>query len=872
MKQIGKVLFLAMSGVAAWASDVSDEYSWGNVVFEGGGYVDGIITSKTQENLIYARTDVGGAYRWDPADGKWIPLLDWVPEQSRGLLGTEALALDPQNPNRVYISAGISYFDEGKSMILRSDDYGESFDTINVTSWFKIHGNGMGRGAGERLAVDPQNGDVLFCGTRTSGLFKSEDRGDTWTLVSGTEKIAGTSLVDNAGITYILFDTAGGKASNGITKNIYMGVALSGFSPLYKSTDGGETFSAVDGGPSQMAMRAVIADGVLYGTFNDGPGPFNLHGGSIYKYELSSGAWTDITPHIDSSGVDLGAYASGHESYQYGFGGISVDPNNSKRLVASTSSYYGGGNVWEDGSTNAGDEIFISDDGGETWRTTMSWSVVNRAANGNGWIGGGNLHWASSVEFNPFDSKQVWSGSGNGVFRTDDVDASVPMWTFLSKGIEETVPLEAVSVPGGPLVTAIMDYDGATYDDILTSAPVHSNPEGSSGALGFAFQAGYFIRSGKKTFYDVEPSVTSILLQYSKDMGKTWTILDTNSIPGAVGTTLGGLAMSTDGSVMLVRPDGNYAKLGFNGNTFYRSTDEGKTWTAAEGLSAQNGLMVADGQNPDKFYILPDGYNPDFYRSEDGGATFEKVVNLNDAAACEGGEPYYCYSASNGMLRVNPYAEGDLWVCLDAEQSWTSSGYSSNGLAHSTDGGSTWTRLHTMDACLSIGLGKAAPGADYPTLYMWGVANGGARGVYRSIDKGETWERINDDKHQYGGPANGKFVVGDWNVYGRVYMSTAGRGLVYGNIGELEPMAIPHRPVARAVSAGMRLENRTLFVSAYGLQNGKLQLFGINGKLLSSFSVSGNRTVDLRNFRSGTYVARLTGSQGISNTRKILLK
>ena len=43
-------------------------------------------------------------------------------------------------------------------------------------------------------------------------------------------------------------------------------------------------------------------------------------------------------------------------------------------------------------------------------------------------------------------------------------------------------------------------------------------------------------------------------------------------------------------------------------------------------------------------------------------------------------------------------------------------------------GGVTWTRMHTMDGCLSIGLGKAKDGADYYTLYMWGAANGGTRG------------------------------------------------------------------------------------------------------------------------------------------------
>jgi hypothetical protein len=38
----------------------------------------GIITHPTQPGLMYIRSDVGGAYRWDSTNKIWIPLTDFI--------------------------------------------------------------------------------------------------------------------------------------------------------------------------------------------------------------------------------------------------------------------------------------------------------------------------------------------------------------------------------------------------------------------------------------------------------------------------------------------------------------------------------------------------------------------------------------------------------------------------------------------------------------------------------------------------------------------------------------------------------------------------------------------------------------------------
>src|SRR5690349_18964674 len=51
-------------------------YDWGSVAIGGGGYVTGIVIHPTQSNRMYIRTDVGGAYKWDGTNQKWVQMLD----------------------------------------------------------------------------------------------------------------------------------------------------------------------------------------------------------------------------------------------------------------------------------------------------------------------------------------------------------------------------------------------------------------------------------------------------------------------------------------------------------------------------------------------------------------------------------------------------------------------------------------------------------------------------------------------------------------------------------------------------------------------------------------------------------------------------
>ncbi len=108
--------------------------------------------------------------------------------------------------------------------------------------------------------------------------------------------------------------------------------------------------------------------------------------------------------------------------------------------------------------------------------------------------------------------------------------------------------------------------------------------------------------------------------------------------------------------------------------------------------------------------------------------------------------------------------EGEVWAVAGSN------------LYHSKTSGTNATRVTTVTSVTSVGFGKAAPTATYPSVYIIGTVSG-VTGVFRSNDQAATWVRVNDDQHQYGEMDN---VAGDEDYYGRVFVTTQGRGIPYG--------------------------------------------------------------------------------------------
>jgi hypothetical protein len=179
----------------------------------------------------------------------------------------------------------------------------------------------------------------------------------------------------------------------------------------------------------------------------------------------------------------------------------------------------------------------------------------------------------------------------------------------------------------------------------------------------------------------------------------------------------------------------------------------GNSWTASSGIPAQ-AKVISDRVNPNKFYGFAAGK---VYVSTNGGASF--------TASAANGLPV----EGNADLDAVPGTEGELWFAGGSEEGGP------YGLWHSTDSGATFTKLANVEEADSIGFGKAAPGQNVVALYTIAKIDG-TRGFFRSDDGGANWVRINDNQHQY---ARVTTITGDPRLYGRVYLGTNGRGILY---------------------------------------------------------------------------------------------
>ncbi|MVW61104.1 dockerin [Massilia sp. NEAU-DD11] len=756
--------FAAMIGSASGGADVAATGArWQSVKYGGSGYVTGLIFHPTSPDVLYARTDMGGVYRRDTATSGWTPITDGFGVREEFYNGAESVALDPTDDKRVYLVTGMYDWSGQNARLYISTNRGDSWTHVDLP--FRAGSNDPGRAIGERLMVDPNQPSVLYYGSRTSGLWKSADYGQTWSQVTSLtsfqypgDQIGSLPGRTSGGIESVLFDTSTTGAGTA-TQTIYTAVApdyaaAAGLNAnLYKSTDGGATWTGVSTPVTGYYIPHMVRakDGIIYVAFTKDMGPGAGGPARLYKFDGTN--WTLLKSYDTEQWVN------------FGMGGLSVSGSGPTTRIA-----LGVSNSW--GNWQGQPVVQVSDDAGLTWREIASMTPHTPSdVDFSGWV--------DDVEIDPNNPDHILHVFGGGIWETKTASAATPTWNLDVTNLEETATISLATPPKGAsyaLLRSSGDIGTHVQTEVLkkpTRGPIGYFSNGHAADTAWSNPA-YIAAVGTGGWVQNNPRGA-----YSTDSGVTWTPFASKHPDAASNDHQGGeetIAVTAPGKAVWA-PSG--ARPAY-------TTDNGATWTytnlpdlSAVGIG-RGYRVVADRKNPNKVYAFNSGgawWNQwadtsHFWYSNDGGHTFTESTTFVSAGA----RVAAFYQSS---IAVNPNAEGDIWVV---------DGFS---ILHSTDSGATWTRLDVtapdwgtnetwsypqVYGATSIALGKAPAGATYSSsIYIVGIINN-VWGVYRSDDGARTWRRINDDKHQYAGISN---LAADQAVPGRVYAAGAGRGVFF---------------------------------------------------------------------------------------------
>ncbi|MFC8228098.1 1,4-beta-glucanase [Streptomyces sp. NPDC057287] len=709
------VLPAAGAATAARRPGRTQPHRWRTAAIGGTGFVTGILFHPAVRGLAYARTDIGGAYRWDGRRSRWTALTDHLGWDDWNLLGVEAMAVDPAHPDRLYLALG-TYAQAWASpgAVLRSEDRGETWARTDLT--VRLGANEDGRGCGERLLVDPRDSGTLWLGTRHDGLLRSTDRGATW---AADASFPATASATGQGVTLLV---AAGRT-------VYAGWG-DGSTALYRTKASGG-WEAVPGQPSagaatRVPVRAAYEAGsrALYVTYADGPGPNNQADGSVHRLDTVTGTWTDVTPVAPGAGDG------------FGYGGVAVDASRPGTVVVSTNNRWG-----------PVDTLFRSTDNGATW-TSLKDTAVSDVSETPYLKWGGEPKfgwWIQAVAVDPYDSRHLLYGTGATIFGTRDL----VHWAPEIRGLEESAVRQLIAPPSGARLLSGLGDIGVMYHDSLTASPsrgMASNPVfGTATGLALAtLKPSYVVRTGW-------PSGSDSAGAYSRDGGANWQPFA--SQPAIAPSAPGPVAVSADGAALL------WSFVHWDGTKYaaHRSTDGGATW-AEVATFPRGAAPVADPLDPSRFYAY-DTDTGTVLLSTDKGATFTA-----GATGLPSGDVQFRIAAAPGR-------SGDLWLSAKDNGLLRST---DGGRTFTAVAGCQASHALGFGKA-APGKGRAG----YPAVFQTGRVSSTYDGVavLRSDDAGATWARINDDAHRWGW--TGEVITGDPRIHGRVYLGTNGRGIQY---------------------------------------------------------------------------------------------
>jgi photosystem II stability/assembly factor-like uncharacterized protein len=665
----------------------------------------------------------------------------------------QAIAYDPQDPNRLYVGC----------------DVGGFYVSFDGGRHFTIRNRGLRNYFVEAIAVSPRGSQVLLLGTE-GGIFRSTDQGRTWQWMrEGFPAVQRYGF--SAPIGALCFDPQQPRV-------VYAGVGRPRFSEggcgaIYRSDDAGLTWREVARG--QLPADAIVSDlevkpddsrvilaATSRGVFRsaDGGRTWRLSSAGLPHLYVEELAFAPSAPHVvyltlrttarDAEPWNGGVYRSddGGLTWQARNAGLPTQvgkrnespymTSNCKEIVVDPRDadvVYVGDRAW----VSAG--VYKSVDGGRHWtRATVHWGQgLNMDY---GWL----RQWGPSVEclaICPAAPHRLAFGTSGHVFVTENAGRSwqqrycqvLPDGRFSGNGLEVTCVNDVVPDPVRPdrLYFCYADIGLLISDD-----------------RGQTFRRSYQgMRHEGNTFTVViDPQAPNILwaatgqwasnhgdVCRSDDGGQTWQV---------VGQPESGLP---DGQVKhllldLRSPVGKRRLLAtVSGYGVYESTDGGTTWRCRNGnLSPEvarnpRGLLL-DPADPHHLLLAAGGSvakGAGVYETHDAGSTWQRLgaeLNVGEIQSL---------AADPHRFRTLYLAARELY-----DRQVTPPVLRPGGVFKSTDGGATWQHILDYHFVLQIAVNPADPNTLYAATTDHPYHDDyRAEGVLKSRDGGLTWRKEN---------------------------------------------------------------------------------------------------------------------------------
>jgi hypothetical protein len=394
----------------------------------GIGRVNSVAFHPSDPNTIYIGAPAGGLWKSVDSGLSWTTTTDFLTN-----LGVSDIAINPSNPNEVFIITGDRDGGDTYSYgLMKSNDAGASFNTtglsFNVSSYYR----------GNRVLIDPVNTNIIIVAT-SNGIYRSIDSG-----VSFSQSSSGINMTD------IEFHTTNSNIIYGGSK---------GNTSIYKSIDNGINWTQSGTGlPStgdvSRACVAVTIDNpqVVYAMFGGNDNGFY----GVYKSTNEGQSWTQQSNSPNLLGWDVdGSDSGGQAWYDLAF---EVSPTDENSL------FVGGVNCWK--STTSG----------------QSWDINTH------WYGASGTTYMHADEhmlkYNPLNN-YIYSGNDGGLYVSDnngndwtDISDGLHITQFYSLGVSQTVQNKVITgsqdngtflknnlnwnaVIGGDGMECIIDYTNA---------------------------------------------------------------------------------------------------------------------------------------------------------------------------------------------------------------------------------------------------------------------------------------------------------------------------------------------------------------------------------------------------------------------------